>query len=207
MSKILWYRVVTGVSLVLLWSAPLWGQASLTNSGFTENFDSMGSTGTSPPSGWNVYSLAGSNTTFQASIPASSISGGTLVSPLTAMLNPSANNNNGYNAATSAAPNDRSLATAPTGNAASVLELQLRNNTGSALTALAASYDIRRFTVGASGADELPGYWLFYSLDGGTTFTNVTGDTIFVLADPQNPSDPTDNGVRAPLNAIQIVAN
>jgi hypothetical protein len=101
------------------------------------------------------------------------VSGGTLVSPLTAILDPTANNN-GYNAATSAARNDRSLTTAPTGIAGSVLELQLRNNTGVSLTALAASYDIRRFTVGAGGADELPGYWLFYSLDGGNTFTNVS---------------------------------
>lgn len=38
-------------------------------------------------------------------------------------------------------------------------------------------------------------------------FPGVTGDTLFLLATGQNPDDPTDNGVRAPINAIQIVAN
>ena len=33
-------------------------------------------------------------------------------------------------------------------------------------------YDTRRFTVG-SADNELPGYWLLYSLDNGTTWTNV----------------------------------
>jgi len=37
-------------------------------------------------------------------------------------------------------------------------------------------------------------------------FTQVTGGTLLLLATPQNPNDPTDNGFRAPINAIQIVA-
>jgi hypothetical protein len=38
-------------------------------------------------------------------------------------------------------------------------------------------------------------------------FPNQTGDAVFLLATGQNPNDPTDNGVRAPINAIQIVAH
>jgi hypothetical protein len=37
-------------------------------------------------------------------------------------------------------------------------------------------------------------------------FTQVTGGTLLLLSTPQNPNDPTDNGFRAPINAIQIVA-
>ncbi len=66
------------------------------------------------------------------------------------------------------------MAGGPTGVAGSVLELVLSNDSGSDVTALAISYDIRSFQVGAGGADELPGFWLFYSLDGGVTYTNVS---------------------------------
>jgi hypothetical protein len=38
-------------------------------------------------------------------------------------------------------------------------------------------------------------------------FPGVTGDTVLFLITAQNPADPTDNGFRAPTNAIQIVAN
>ena len=38
-------------------------------------------------------------------------------------------------------------------------------------------------------------------------FRGVSGDALFLLASAQNPNDPNDNGFRAPINAIQIVAN
>src|SRR5438552_13611777 len=102
---------------------------------------------------------------------------GTARGPLTPKLFPSGStvgtNNNGLNAATADAPDDRALTTDPTGVSGAVLELVLTNNTGSDLTALSISYDIRRFQVGVGGDDELPGYWLFYSLDGGITYFNV----------------------------------
>jgi hypothetical protein len=101
---------------------------------------------------------------------------------LTAVLDPTDRQNNGFNAATSDAPDDRALTTSPTGVAGAVLELMLTNNTGQDVTSLSIAYDIRRFTAGngtpdygnGPGADELPGYWLFYSLDGGQTYTNVS---------------------------------
>src|ERR1035437_1189082 len=68
-------------------------------------------------------------------------------------------------------------------SAASILELSLTNSTGAALNAINISYDIRRFTTTANNntgyasgnygaVEELPGYQLFYSLNG-TTWTNV----------------------------------
>jgi hypothetical protein len=179
MSKMLRYRVSAAVFLALFLSSPVLGQPSLTTSGYKENFDSMGSDGTSPPDGWVVYTLAGGSGTFTAAtgIPANSISlfglSASQSAGLTATLNPASTNNNGFNAATSAAPNDRALTPAPTGVACAVLELTLTNNTGVPVTTLSISYDIRRFTVGAGGADELPGFWLFYSLDDGFTYENI----------------------------------
>jgi hypothetical protein len=190
MSKIPWYRVSAALVLALLSSAPVSGQPALTNDGYTQNFDSMLQDGTWPPDGWFVYTIPGSNQTWQPSvgIPVDQMSPeffGTQSQGLTAVLYPDTTprtNNNGYNAATSDAPDDRALTTSPTGVAGAVLELLLTNNTGRDLTSLSISYDIRRFTVGAGandtgngpGADELPGYWLFYSLDGGSTYTNVS---------------------------------
>jgi hypothetical protein len=187
MSKMLWYRVSAALFLALSLSAPVSAQPGLMPSGYTQNFDSLGQDGTSPPEGWIVYTLAGSNGTFSAAtgIPADRVSlfglSATQSAGLIARLDPASNQNNGYNAATSDAPDDRALATAPTGVAAAVLELTLTNNTGGPQNSLFISYDIRRFTVGAGtpdagngpGADELPGYWLFYSLDDGFTYENV----------------------------------
>jgi hypothetical protein len=94
-------------------------------------------------------------------------------SPLSAVTTPTNNNNNGYNAASRPSTlSDRVLATAPTTVSGSALQLLLTNATGSPLSGLTLSYDIVRFTS-ASNPNELPGYQLFYSLDG-TSWTNVT---------------------------------
>jgi hypothetical protein len=186
MSKIVWYRVSAAVILALLSSAPVSAQPSLTDSGFMENFDSMLQDGVAPPDGWTMYTIPGSNTTWQpppvgVGIPPDQMSPelfGRPSSGLTPWVFPSygtaRTNNNGYNAAADDTPDDRALAGGPTGVAGAVLELVLTNGTGRDLTSLAISYDIRSFQVGAGGADELPGFWLFYSLDGGNTYTNVS---------------------------------
>jgi hypothetical protein len=163
--------------------------ASLTNSGYTETFDELG-TGTSlaPASGWAVEYLSGSNTTWTNStgIPgngtnsvASMIAGSsTLLGPETtaASLSGLKNTSSAYNvsasiANSSASSTDVALATSPTVDAGIALQLTITNNTGSALSNFGISYDIDRFTV-ASAANELPGYQLFYSTDG-STWTNV----------------------------------
>ncbi len=152
---------------------------------FSENFDSMGTAGTAPPTGWSLKQGASSpvtsNTTWTTTIPTTGAGSVptmiAAVTPLTASSAPTANNNNGYNAQ-GASSADRVLATAPTTGAGSAIELTLTNTSGSAISTIAISYDTRRFTQGLVSAtptnNELPGYWLFYSLDNGTTWTNVS---------------------------------
>jgi hypothetical protein len=154
---------------------------SLTSGGYTENFDSMGATGTAPPTDWRV--LVGESGTLNTTwtnalgIIANGASGSvaSMVAAsgvLTIGTGPSVNNNNGYNAAVSVTTvSDRILATAPTQVSGAALELALSNATGSDFDAVNVSYDIVRFTA-ASSANELPGYRLFFSL-GGNSWTNV----------------------------------
>ena len=111
------------------------------------------------------------------------VAGGTASAGLVVNDNPTANQVNGYNATgASGAVTDRGIATAPTGIAGSAIQLLISNGTGGALNGLTISYDIRRYQIGADaagrspphgipeGSDELPGYWLFYSLDNGANF-------------------------------------
>lgn len=140
--------------------------------GFTEDFNTLGTTGTLAPTGFSVHSIAGSDSTYGASgLPNSIVGSGDLRGPLTPASNPTASNSSGYNAATSAAPTDRALATAPTGVGASVIELLLSNDTPFALTGVQVGYDVRQFNT--NGVEEAPGYRLFYSLDAGATWLNV----------------------------------
>jgi hypothetical protein len=193
MSKFLWYRVCAAVVLAFLSPALVWGQASLTNTGYAENFNSMGQDGTDPPDGWTVYTISGNSASWLAAtgIPADQVAGiqpaQTQSSGLTPMLDPTTRQNNGFNAATSDAPDDRALSTSPTGVSGAVLELVLANNTGRDLTTLAVQYDIRRFTSAVGGQEELPGYWLFYSLDDGVTYTNVSQLNTDIKSVPDAP--------------------
>lgn len=145
---------------------------------YSENFDSMGTAGTTPPAGWSVKTgNSGTiNSTWTTSITANGTNSvASMVvapTPLTAIAAPTANNNNGYNAQGASAA-DRVLATSPTSISGSALELSLTNTSGAPINSLQVRYDIRRYTA-ASAANELPGYWLFYSLDNGTTWSNVS---------------------------------
>lgn len=193
---------------------------------YTENFDSMGTAGTAPPSGWQVFQLAGSSSTYtnntgSNSVPATgaipngtAIAGGTASAGLVVNDNPTGNQVNGYNATgASGASSDRGIATAPTGIAGSAIQLQLSNGTGAAQNTVTLSYDIRRYQAGADaagrsppagipeGSDELPGYWLFYSLDNGANFTAVDS-LIPVGAGPSSqPIVPNAVGITSVSNA------
>lgn len=146
---------------------------------YTQNFDALGTAGTSLSvlSGWSFYGAMGnSNSTWTDStgIPASSIGGGTSSATLTALTAfTTSSNTQGFNYALSTSTSDRSLGSSPTTGQGVALQLSITNPTGAPLNALRIGYDTRRFTAPAS-ANELPGYWLFYSLDNGTTWTNVT---------------------------------
>lgn len=193
---------------------------------YTENFDSMGAAGTVPPSGWQVYGVAGTsgtwtNTTGSNSTPAvgaipngAAVAGGTASAGLVANNNPTANQVNGYNATgASGAAGDRGIATAPTGVNGNTIELLLTNGTLSPISALTVSYDLRRYQAGADaagrsppagipeGSDELPGYWLFYSLDNGTTYTAVDSLIPVGVGPSSQPIVPNTVGLTSVSNA------
>lgn len=147
----------------------------LTSDGYIETFDSMGVYGTALPADWaaRIGPSGTTNGTWTTTIPGAGV--GAMLpasSPLTATTTPSGNNNSGFNAAVSpSATTDRVLASAPTTVSGFAWQLTLTNSTGAPLTALNVAYDIVRYTA-VGTANQLPGYWLFYSLDG-TTWTNV----------------------------------
>jgi hypothetical protein len=164
-------------------------QAANIGSGYSQNFDSMGQTsaGTVLPTDWTVWNITGAHDLFTTSIPAASINGGTAVTtPKSALLDSAITSSTKsastiYNIAHASTPTDRALGTSPTGNAANVIQLSLTNNTGGALNSFNISYDIKKYYDGSLQStlsssypnnEELPGYQLFYSVNGGA-YTNV----------------------------------
>ncbi len=144
------------------------------NGTYAANFNEMGTSGASPPQAWSVWNLAGSNSAWTTAITGSGVATMTANdSGLTASNTPSANANNGYNAGTPGDSANRMLGSAPTSLVGMAFQLELTNTAGAPINALEIAYDIRRFTAPATG-NELPGYWLFQSLDNGTTWTNVS---------------------------------
>ena len=161
-------------------SPSLVGQVSLTGY-LAENFDSMG-TGSAPPAGWFVIGqIPGDNDAWITGIPEagnpSAASAGVTDNVL--IENPDAgggsvgsSNSKAFNLALAGSVTDRSLGTSPTSVAGIALEFRMLNDTGAAIGGLRVSYQIRRFSS-APLENQLPGYWLFYSMDGGVTWTNA----------------------------------
>jgi len=160
-----------------LLSAAAQAQVSFTGTDYTQNFDGMGTAGTTAPTGWSFFgNLGGSGSTWTdaTGIPAAAAGLGTANATLTATTTQSNSSNTaGYNRAFSTATSDRSLSTSPTSGRGVVLQLSLTNGTGAALNGIVLSYDTIRYSAPAT-ANELPGYRLFYSLDSGTSWTNVS---------------------------------
>ena len=141
----------------------------------TENFNSLGATGTTLPAGWSVWNGPSGSDAFTWNNSTGVWSPATLVrstAALTASNTPTANANNGYNAGAPGDSANRLLATAPTTTGGTALQWALANSTGSAIAGLRLGYDIRRFTAPATD-NELPGYRLFLSLDQGASWTAV----------------------------------
>jgi hypothetical protein len=180
-------------------------QVSLTTAGYTQNFSSMG-TGTTAPTGWSGVSEAGSHYTF---VPVGSgdynpssgvnpnFTAGALTATTVVYETPAQGSSTGKGttlinwsnplATIGNGEGSESLGTDPSGNAATIIELSLTNNTGSALSGLNLSYDIDRFTTISNtngiptgypntGVEELPGYELFYNLtpSNADTWVNVS---------------------------------
>lgn len=160
---------------------------------YSESFNGMGTAGTAAPTGWSVYSMAGSHDLFaptDSSTPgvAPNMTAGALTARPTLIAGAAGTqrSSSGFNFATTASDTDRALGSSPTSIAAEILQLSLVNNSGLALAAINLSYDIRRFTECGNGngyntspyygMEENPGYSVFYSLTG-STWTNVAALT------------------------------
>lgn len=182
---------------------------------YSQDFDSMG-TGTTLPTDWTVWNIAGAHDQFTQTtgIPGTSIGGGSAVTtgsamPDTSIVAGTKSATTYYNIVHSPGTADRVLSTSPTGNAANVIQLSLTNNTGSTINSLNLSYDIVKFydgtlqssiTSGYPNNEELPGYQLFYSVNGGT-YVNVaalnpvtTSDGIHPVVPIGTPSASGTNG-------------
>jgi hypothetical protein len=180
--------------------------ASLTSAGYTQNFSSMG-TGTTVPTGWSGVTESGSHYTFAPDVSNEyndgnayqneNFTAGTLSASSVEHLTPTQASSTGKGtdiinwsntlATVANGEGSESLGTDPSGNSATMLELSLTNNTGSAITALNVSYDIDRFTTisdtngspsgyANSSVEEFPGYHLFYNLtpSNAATWVDVT---------------------------------
>lgn len=171
--------------------------------GLSENFDSIGTSGTTPPTGWSIWTTTtGNNGAWTSSIPGSgTVSVASMVAAsgaLTVNNSPTATNNNGYNAALTGNTSDRVLATSPTTPAAgAAIQAAISNASGSDFPAgfiFNISFDTVRYNA-PSAANELPGYWLFWSLDNGTTWNNVSS------LNPTISTVPNTVGVTSVTNA------
>jgi hypothetical protein len=174
--------IVFSVLLVLCAASVMAASVDFLGS-YSENFNSLGTAGTTMPAGYRALSLAGDSTTFAAGIPitAAAIAGATANSSQTLTVwnpptDPYSANGNGFrdvglaNAGSIGNTSDRALGTGPTETAGTVIELALKNMTGSSLAAVSLSYDMKVLCQGSAGdeSSELPGYAFFYSTDGST---------------------------------------
>ena len=149
---------------------------------YAQNFDALGTGGTTMPAGFRSIGLAGGNGTYIAGTPitAAGVASATNNSTALGLWTPG---NAGYAAASRLANagwwgnvNDRALATGPTGNGATAIELAMTNNTSGNLLGVVFSYDLKVMTNGNVGteASELPGYAFFYNFTGGTNASDWT---------------------------------
>ena len=168
--------IVAGAVLLL---SNLASQATPTNftGSYTQNFDGLGTGGTVMPAGFNVLGLIGANSAYTSSVPidAAAISIATNSPNLTLSIwNPGtaaySSGDRLANAGSWGNTSDRALATGPTGDGGTVIELALTNNAAPSLPGVMFSYSLKVLTNGNVGteATELPGYSFFFSTTGST---------------------------------------
>jgi uncharacterized protein (TIGR03382 family) len=164
-------RTLSCVAAVAALAGSAFAQASFTATGYAENFNSLGTAGTTRPAGWSHWFAIGDNLTFTAATTNAGIATGmpstdwTLRSiPLAtftqAGVTPPANQSStstattatyGYNAALSSNTANRILGSAGvTGVAAAAMQLAVVNNSGVALNTLNISYDFVALSNGTA---------------------------------------------------------
>ena len=156
----------TIATLVILASL---SSAVAANLPYFQNFDSMGTTGTTMPLGWSFWTIAGGSSS--ATPPTSAEMATAILADQPLMVwnqgdPPATWNANAGNMGLAPSPfNNRLLGTSPSGNRGGLLQLSLNNDSGAAITTVKLSYDMVTMTPPPDA--ELPGY-SFYYLDGST---------------------------------------
>ena len=157
------YTIAAAVILASLSSAVA------ANFPYFQNFDSMGTTGTTMPLGWSVWYIPGSSSSSTPPTSAEMAAANIGVQQLNVWNQgntPDAWSQQAGNMGLSPSPfPNRLLGTSPTGTRGSILELSLNNDTGAAIDTVKLSYDMVTMTPPPDA--ELPGY-SFYYLDGST---------------------------------------
>jgi hypothetical protein len=149
---------------------------------YSENFDELGSSGTTLPAGFTSMVIAGQNSDYTAAIPITpaAIASATADTQTLLIWNMGAaaskSGTQSYNIGCWDSLTDRALGTDPTGTGAQVIQLALTNNTGGTLYGVTFSYDCKCLTNGSAGTEEseLPGYCFFYSTTGTNSPANWT---------------------------------
>ena len=122
---------------------------------YSEDFNSMGTTGTTPPAGWSMWLIEG--VSGDAVIPTSAematavTTGAPLAvwnqtDPTTMWVDQAAN------MGATASDANRLLGTSPNNNRGSILDLSLVNSSGAALSSITLAYDMKCMAVGAGRA-------------------------------------------------------
>ena len=152
------------ISLLLLTAQLAWGQVSITSvsTAFTQNFDGMGSTGTTTPTGWFVGTgTAAASTTVVVGTGSST-----------------AGNNYNFGVAGTNPITDRALGSLCSGSTLRNTEGRFTNNTGVSITSITITYDGEQWRLGQTGSLEI-GLVLFYSTDG-TNYTAMGSSYNFI---------------------------
>jgi hypothetical protein len=178
-------RLAVALSLFLAFAGSLHATPTVFTGSYTNNFNNLGTGGTTLPAGFRAMTLPGANSTYTAASPITPAAlAGAVVSgtqTLTVWNSGSAvasSSSSLFNCDSVGNINDRALGSDPTGIGAMVVELAMTNLTGTNLPGVIFSCDVKCLVNGTGGSGnesaELPGYSFFYSLTGGSSATEWT---------------------------------
>lgn len=125
---------VAALSAISFCTSKVAAQVSQTTNSYSQNFDSMGATGTTTPSGWFVGTGTGAIA-------------GTTVTPGTGSSTSGGNYNFG-----SSGSSDRALGSLASGSTQRDTEVRFTNNTGAAITSFTINYTGEEWRVGGTSA-------------------------------------------------------
>jgi hypothetical protein len=157
-------RLLVLLCLLILPAGIARAQISLTGTNYTEDFDSMTSSGTSTPAGWKVGTTAnsgGNPPTTSGNYGAA----GTAVAVGSGSTNAAGN----FNFGTAALPSERALGSLAGSNTQRDTYVGFTNDTGFDIKQFSISYDGEEYRSGSAATNVLT---LQFSTDG-TTFTNM----------------------------------